>query len=128
MPLWDFFSIILDQNPSAVNNASSSAGYLVGSFYIIRRKVLQFYGGFNCVRGAIKEDVELGRRIKNAGFKLRIIKMDKSYSALWSRDLLSLWHGIRRTFFGMNKFKVFANLISLFCLKFCCTNHLSLRT
>ena len=115
MPLWDFFAIILDQNPSAVNTSSSSA-YLVGSFYIIRRKVLEFFGGFNCVRGAIKEDVELGRHIKKGGFKLRIVKMDKSYSALWSRDFLSLWHGIRRTFFGMNKFRVFTNLISLFLL------------
>ena len=92
MPLWDFFSIILDQNPSVVNNTSSSAAYLVGSFYIIRRKVLEFLGGFNCVQEEIKEDVELGRRIKRAGFKLRIVKMDKFYSALTSRDLLSLWH------------------------------------
>jgi chlorobactene glucosyltransferase len=116
MPLWDFFSITLDQNTSAVNSTSSSAGYLVGSFYIIRRKVLEFLGGFNCVQEEIKEDVELGRLIKRAGFRLRIVKMDKFYSALWSRDLLSLWHGIRRTFFGMNKFRVFANLISLFLL------------
>jgi cellulose synthase/poly-beta-1,6-N-acetylglucosamine synthase-like glycosyltransferase len=49
MPLWDFFSIILDQNPSSVNNTSSSAAYLVGSFYIIRRKVLEFLGGFTSV-------------------------------------------------------------------------------
>jgi cellulose synthase/poly-beta-1,6-N-acetylglucosamine synthase-like glycosyltransferase len=116
MPLWDFFSVILDQNPSAVNNTSSSAAYLVGSFHIIRRKVLEFLGDFNCVRNEIKEDVQLGRRIKKAGFKLRIVKMDKFYSALWSRDLLSLWHGIRRTFFGMNKFRVFANVISFFLL------------
>jgi hypothetical protein len=94
--VWDFFAIILDQNPSAVNNTSSSSAYLVGW-----RKVLEFFGGFNCVREAIKEDVELGRRIKTEGFKLRIVKMDTSYSALWSRDLVSLWHGIRRTFFGI---------------------------
>ena len=51
MPLWDVFAIILDQNPSTVNNTISSSAYLVGSFYIIRRKVLEFFGGFNCVRG-----------------------------------------------------------------------------
>jgi len=75
MPLWDFFAIILDQNPSAVNSTSSDSAYLVGSFYIISRKVLEFFGGFNCVRGAVKEDVELGRRIQTGGFKLRIVKM-----------------------------------------------------
>jgi len=59
--------------------------------------VLEFLGEFNCVQKEIKEDVELGQRIKRAGFKLKIVKMDKFYSAIWSRDLLSLWHGIRRT-------------------------------
>jgi chlorobactene glucosyltransferase len=116
IPLWDFFSIILDKNPAAVNNTRSNAAYLVGSFFMIRRRVLKHLGGFRTVRGAIKEDVELGLQIKKAGFKIKIAKLDKFYSALWSRDFLSLWHGIGRTFFPMSKFRVIANLLSLFFL------------
>jgi cellulose synthase/poly-beta-1,6-N-acetylglucosamine synthase-like glycosyltransferase len=41
MPLWDLFSIILEQNPSAVNNTQSRAAYLVGSLYIIDRRVIR---------------------------------------------------------------------------------------
>jgi chlorobactene glucosyltransferase len=116
MPLWDFFSIIRDQNPTAVNNPSSTAAYLVGSFYMMHRRVLEIIGGFQSVQGAIKEDVELGLHIKRAGFKLKIAKMDKYYSALWSRDFLSLWHGIGRTFLPMSKLRVAASLLSLFFL------------
>ncbi len=42
--------------------------------------------------------------------------MDKFYSALWSRDFLSLWHGIGRTFLPMNKPRLAAILLSLFFL------------
>ncbi len=42
--------------------------------------------------------------------------MDKYYSALWSRDFLSLWHGIGRTFLPMSKRRVAASLLSLFFL------------
>ena len=116
MPLWDFFSIILDQNPVAVNNTGSNAAYLVGSFYTMDRKVLDRVGGFHSVRGAIKEDVELGQHIKRVGFKLKIARMNKFYSALWSRDFLSLLHGMGRTFLPMSKVRVFVNLLSLFFL------------
>lgn len=118
MPLWDLFyySIIRNQNPADVNNTSSSAAYLVGSFYILHRKVLEKIGGFQSVRGAIKEDVELGIRIKGAGFKLKIANMDKFYSAAWCRDFLTLWHGVGRTFLPMSKFRVAAILVSLFFL------------
>ncbi|MGC1929181.1 MAG: glycosyltransferase [Candidatus Nitrosopolaris sp.] len=116
MPLWDFFSIIRDQNPTAVNNTSSPAAYLVGSFYMMHRRVLEIVGGFQSVQGAIKEDVELGLHIKRAGFKLKIARMDKFYSALWSRDFLSLWHGIGRTFLPMSKHRVETSILSLFFL------------
>jgi chlorobactene glucosyltransferase len=118
MPLWDLFyyAIIRNRNPVDVNSTSSSAAYLVGSFYILRRKVLEKIGGFQSVRGAIKEDVELGIHIKRAEFKLKIANMDKFYSAAWCRDFLTLWHGVGRTFLPMSKIRVGAILVSLFFL------------
>ena len=83
---------------------------------MMHRRVLEIIGGFQSVQGAIKEDVELGLQIKRAGFKLKIAKMDKFYSALLSRDFLSLWHGIGRTFLSMNRIRVAAILLSLFFL------------
>ena len=38
------------------------------------------------VRNAIQEDEALGIRIKQSGYKLRLIQMNNLINALWSRD------------------------------------------
>ena len=45
---------------------------------------------------------------------MKIVRIDNAVSALWSRDLLTLWHGIGRTFAPMNKLQVFTSLITVF--------------
>jgi hypothetical protein len=60
------------------------------------------------------EDAELGSRVKNAGYSIRIVRIDNGVSGLWSRDLQTLWYGIKRTFVPMNKWKVLASLITVF--------------
>jgi hypothetical protein len=39
----------------------------------------------------------MGKRIKQSGYKLKMILIDNLMRALWSRDLSTLWHGIGRT-------------------------------
>jgi chlorobactene glucosyltransferase len=114
MPLWNHFSILLGANTGAMNNPKSKVAYLVGSFFLIRKKVIEEVGSFRSVRNAIHEDRELGMRIKNAGYNMKIVRIDNTVSALWSRDLLTLWHGIGRTFAPMTKWQMFSNLITVF--------------
>ncbi len=114
MPLWNHFSILLGANTGAMNNPKSKVAYLMGSFFLIRRKVIEEVGTFRSVRNAIQEDRELGIRIKKAGYNMKIVRIDNAVSALWSRDLLTLWHGIGRTFAPMTKRQIFASLITVF--------------
>jgi chlorobactene glucosyltransferase len=88
--------------------------YLVGGFFLIHKKVLEEIGTFRSVHSAIHEDAELGLLIKNAGYSIKIARIDNGVSALWSRDLHTLWHGIKRTFVPMNKWQVLASLITVF--------------
>ena len=90
LPLWNHFSILLGRNTGAMNNPKSK------------------------VREAIQEDAELGMRIKNAGYKIKIVTIDNIVSALWSRDLRTIWFGIARTFVSMNKWQIFVSLIAVF--------------
>jgi hypothetical protein len=53
-------------------------------------------------------------RIKQAGYNMKIVRIDNAVSALWSRDLLTLWHGIGRTFAPMTKLQIFTSLITVF--------------
>jgi chlorobactene glucosyltransferase len=114
MPLWNHFSIFLGRNTGALNNPMSKVAYLVGGFFLIRKKVLKEVGTFRSVRGIIQEDAELGMRIKKAGFNIKIVRIDDMVSALWSRNLKTIWDGIARTFVSMNKWQIFASLLTVF--------------
>lgn len=114
MPLWSHFSIYLGRNTDAMNNPKSKVAYLVGSFFLIRKKVLKEVGTFQSVREIIQEDAELGVRIKKAGFNIKIVRINDIVSALWSRDLRTIWYGIARTFVPMNKWQIFASLLTVF--------------
>jgi chlorobactene glucosyltransferase len=114
MPLWNHFSILLGANTGAMNDPKTKVAYIVGGFFLISKKVLEEIGTFQSVRNAIHEDAELGSRVKNAGYSIRIVRIDNGVSGLWSRDLQTLWYGIKRTFVPMNKWKVLASLITVF--------------
>ena len=114
MPLWNHFSILLGANTGAMNNPKSKAAYLVGGFFPIHKKVLEEIGTFRSVQNAIHEDAELGLLLKNTGYTIKIARIDNGVSALWSRDLQTLWYGIKRTIVPMNKWQIFASLITVF--------------
>jgi chlorobactene glucosyltransferase len=97
MPLWNLFSEVFGASISDVINPKSNVAYLMGSFFMVRRRVFEDVGTFQSVCNSIQEDKALGMRIKKAGYDINVVKVDEIVSALWSRDLTSLWHGIGRS-------------------------------
>jgi chlorobactene glucosyltransferase len=84
---------------------------------LIHKTVFEEIGTFQSVRNAIQEDRALGVRIKEAGYKMRIVRLDGMMSARWSRDLHTLWHGIGRTLAPIvvrNRVKIIINLLFIF--------------
>ncbi|HEV2875790.1 MAG TPA: glycosyltransferase family 2 protein [Nitrososphaeraceae archaeon] len=118
MPLWNLFSILLGSNTGAMNDPKSKVAYLVGSFFLIRRQVLEEIGTFRSVKNAIGEDAELGLLLKSTGYSMKIVRIDNGISGLWSRDLQTLWNGIKRTFAPMKRWKIFTNLMTVFFMTF----------
>ncbi len=117
IPLWKLMSFTFGKEGSQVNDPKSKIAYLMGCFFIMKRDILENIGTFKSVRNAIQEDEELGLRIKQSGYKLRIISMNNHIRALWSRDLSTLWHGIGRTLGPMilkDKRKVIINFFAIF--------------
>ena len=114
MPVWNHFSILLGANTACMNNPRCKTAYLIGSFIMINRKVFEEIGTYQSVRKAIQEDKSLGIRIKEAGYNMKIVRIDKIMSALWSRDLHTLWHGIGRTLAPMNRLQIVMNLLIIF--------------
>jgi chlorobactene glucosyltransferase len=96
MPTYNLFSILPAPSARDLIDTNSKKGYLIGSFFIINKKLLEKIGGFYSVRDSIQEDTDLGAYIKKQGYAIRSINVSDYISALWSRDTRTLVEGIRR--------------------------------
>lgn len=96
MPLYNLFSIFSGPSAGNLNDTNPKTGHLIGSFFIIKKKILEKIGGFRIVQDSIQEDTDLGNYLKKQGYPIRSIKVSDSVAALWSRDTGTLVEGIRR--------------------------------
>jgi glycosyltransferase involved in cell wall biosynthesis len=97
MPVWNLFSVIFGRGIAEANDPESNVAFVMGSFFMIRRVVFEEIGTFRAVSNEIQEDRAFGSLLKRSHFKMKMFKIDSLVSALWSRDLSTLWHGIHRT-------------------------------
>ncbi len=78
------------------NSPKTKVGYFFGCFFMIKRKAYEDVGTHKSVREEVIEDGELGRKVKEHGFRLRVFHGEKHIKAVWARDASTLWHGLRR--------------------------------
>jgi len=97
MPVWKVISNTFGTNAIDINNPKSDTANLSGCFIVMKRKVFKDLGTFEAVRDSIREDEALGMRAKKSGYQIRAICMRDSLSALWTRNIHTLWWGIART-------------------------------
>lgn len=114
LPILWIFSVVRF-SPIKANNPKTRIGFFYGSFFVIRRQVYEKAGTHKIVSGEIAEDAELGRIVKEKGYTIRVFHGEKYIRALWSRNFLDLWHGLRRIIIPLNqndKKKAFILIIS----------------
>jgi len=92
--LWTFF--LARYSALKANNPKSKIGYFFGSFFIITRIAYEKVGTHKSVKEEIVEDGELGRKVKEQGFNIRVVHGERYINAVWARDSSTLWHGLRR--------------------------------
>src|SRR5579885_2490306 len=79
-----------------VNDPSKKTGYFFGSFFIIKRETYHSVGTHEGVKSEIVEDGALGKKVKEAGFGLKMVRAEHIVEAVWARDWLTLWHALKR--------------------------------
>jgi cellulose synthase/poly-beta-1,6-N-acetylglucosamine synthase-like glycosyltransferase len=79
-----------------VNNPKKKAAYFFGSFFIITKKTYEQVGMHEGVKHEIIEDGALGKKVKEEGHKMRIVRGDNLIEAVWARDASTLWHALKR--------------------------------
>jgi glycosyltransferase involved in cell wall biosynthesis len=111
--LWTFsvarFSALKANNPK-----TKEGGFFFGSFFIITKKVYEQAGTHSSVREEIVEDAELGKKVKEQCFSLRVIHGQKHISAIWARDHSNLYQGLKRLLIPLyKKEKVKASIMGI---------------
>lgn len=79
-----------------VNDPSKKTGYFFGSFFIIKRSTYHSVGTHEGVKNEIVEDGALGKKVKEAGFKMKMVRAEHIVEAVWARDWSTLWHALKR--------------------------------
>ncbi|HWY34142.1 MAG TPA: glycosyltransferase, partial [Nitrosopumilaceae archaeon] len=79
-----------------VNDPSKKTGYFFGSFFIIKRKTYEDVGTHEGVKGEIVEDGALGKKVKESGHKMKMVRGEHLIEAVWARDWSTLWHALKR--------------------------------
>jgi len=79
-----------------VNDPSKKTGYFFGSFFIIKKSVYEAVGTHKGVKHEIIEDGALGKKVKEVGYKLRMVRGEHLLEAVWARSRQTLWNGLKR--------------------------------
>lgn len=94
---------------AAVNDPTSDTAFAAGPFMLFSRTAYEKIGGHRAVADQVVEDVELARRIKFSGLKLKYLhgntaaslRMYRSWGALWEGWTKNFFMGSQRNFKGM---------------------------
>ena len=79
-----------------VNDTSKNTGYFFGSFFIIKKSTYDSVGTHESVKGELVEDGALGKRVKESGFKMRMVRGEHLLDDVWARDASTLWNALKR--------------------------------
>lgn len=79
-----------------VNNPSKKTAYFFGSFFIMKKKTYDEIGMHKGVKHEIIEDGALGKKAKDLGYKIKIVRGEHLIDAVWARDKTTLWDALKR--------------------------------
>ncbi len=78
------------------SNRERGMGFAAGAFILIRRTTYEAIGGHQTLRSAVLDDVELGRRVKEHGFRFHVYEGHDAAR-------VTMYRSLRGYFFGMVK-------------------------
>ncbi len=95
LPTW-----LVPRNPNPAFSGSN------GQFMLFRREAYEQIGGHAAVRGVVLEDVIMGRRIKQAGFKQLLPDGRDAVNCRMYRNAGEVWRGFSKNLFAFFNFEL----------------------
>lgn len=90
------FLFFIRFRPHHVSNPRSSAYLGVGGFNLVRRDAYEAIGSHQAIALEVADDMELGRRIKHAGFRSGVVGVTELVRVRWQEGLSGLMNGLTK--------------------------------
>ena len=84
-----------------------------GAFNLVRRTALDELGGLAPQRLAVVEDVTLGRRVRAAGLRQRLVFAPGLVPVHWASGALGLIRGMTKNLFALANFQIILQLLAM---------------
>jgi glycosyltransferase involved in cell wall biosynthesis len=89
-------------------NAKDHMG--VGAFNLVRRSAYESVGTYERLRMEVVDDMKLGKVIKNAGFRQRVVFGDDLIAIRWARGARGVINNLTKNFFAVMSFQTWRSL------------------
>ena len=106
-------SFFLNMRPWKINNDAANDATGVGAFNLLRRDALQAIGGLEKVRLRPDEDVKLGKIIRAAGFRQRLVDSSGLVEVEWYQTATEAIHGMEKNSFAFLDYSVIKTVVSV---------------
>lgn len=91
--------------------SSPVATVTIGQFMLFRRKAYEEIGGYEAVRSEVADDIALGRKIKEAGYKWFFLDASEYISCRMYKNLKSVIEGFAKNLFGVFNYRILTYFI-----------------
>ncbi|WNZ24572.1 glycosyltransferase [Leptolyngbya sp. NK1-12] len=114
-------TILIGFNFEAVNDPKTDTAFAAGPFMLFRRSAYDKIGGHRAVADQVVEDVELARRIKFTGLRLKFILGRELATVRMYRSGAALWEGWTKNFYLATQRNLTGSLLFVGLLLLICT-------
>jgi glycosyltransferase involved in cell wall biosynthesis len=83
----------------------------VGAFNLVRRSTYEAIGTYERLRFEVVDDMKLGKVIKNAGFKQRVVFGDNLIEIRWAHGARGVVNNLTKNFFAVMSFQIWRALL-----------------
>lgn len=90
----------------------------VGAFNLVRRSAYDAIGTYEALRFEVVDDMKLGKVIKNAGFRQRVVFGDDLIEIRWAHGARGVVNNLTKNFFAVMSFQTWRALLSCAGLAF----------
>jgi len=83
----------------------------VGAFNLVRRSTYEAIGTYERLRFEVVDDMKLGKVIKNAGFRQRVVFGDNLIEIRWAQGARGVVNNLTKNFFAVMSFQIWRALL-----------------